>query len=161
MRDTIVIRNGVKPGDLGSIVKLHGEYYARNYGFDATFEPYVAIPLAECVQRNRDDERIWIVEENNQFKGSIAITRFKDDTAQLRWYILDESVQGQGVGKRLMDAAMEFVRGCGYKRIILWTVSELDKAIGIYLRYGFRLGEEKPHRIWGRDLVEQEYCQDL
>ncbi len=157
MRDTIVIRNGVKPGDIGSIIKLHGEYYARNHGFDATFEPYVAIPLAECVQRNQDDERIWIVEEGKQFKGSIAITKFKDGIAQLRWYILDESVQGEGVGKRLMDAAIQFVKSRGYKKVILWTVSELGKAIGIYLVYGFKLGEEKSHRIWGRDLVEQEY----
>jgi GNAT superfamily N-acetyltransferase len=157
MRDTIVIRHGVKPGDVGSIIKLHGEYYAKNHGFDATFEPYVAIPLAECVQRGRDDERIWIVEEGKQFKGSIAITKFNDDIAQLRWYILDESVQGEGVGKRLMDEAMAFVKSHSYKKVILWTVSALGKAIEIYLRYGFKLGEEKSHRIWGQDLVEQKY----
>jgi len=161
MRDSIVIRHGVKPGDIGSIIKLHGEYYARNNGFDSSFEPYVAIPLAECVQRNGDDERIWIVEEHGLFKGSIAITKFKDDIAQLRWYILDESVQGEGAGKRLMDDALEFAKSRGYRKIILWTVSELEKAIGIYLRYGFRLGEEHSHRIWGRDLVEQEYERDL
>ncbi len=157
MRDTITIRSDIRPGDVGSIIKLHGEYYSRNHGFDATFEPYVAIPLAECVKRKRDDERIWIVEENSQVKGSIAITWAEEGVAQLRWYILDESVQGTGVGKRLMDDAMAFVRLKKYGKIILWTVSELGKAIDIYLRQGFTLGEQVSHQIWGRDLVEQEY----
>jgi GNAT superfamily N-acetyltransferase len=157
MRDTITIRNDIRPGDVGSIIKLHGEYYARNHGFDATFEPYVAIPLAECVKRKRQDERIWIVEENNQVKGSIAIARFKKDIAQLRWYILDESIQGTGVGRRLMVDAIAFVQSRRYRKIILWTVSELGKAIDMYLGNGFRLAREIPHQIWGRDLVEQEY----
>ena len=89
---------------------MHGEYYYKTHGFDASFEPYVAIPLVECVQRKRNDERIWIVEETLDIKGSIAITRYSKDTAQLRWYILDNSMQGKGIGRQLLEMAIEYAK---------------------------------------------------
>jgi len=144
-------------GDIGSIIKIHGEYYHRHYGFDSTFEPYVAIPLAEFVRRQDPDERIWIVEQNSTLKGSIAITKYDEDTAQLRWYFLDPGLRGLGIGKELIVSALTFAKQKEYKRIILWTVDLLDRALSLYEKNGFTLTEEKKHKIWGRDLTEQCY----
>jgi len=161
MNDDISIRSNIMPGDIGSIIKLHGEFYHRNNGFDSTFEPYVAIPLAEFVQRKNSDERIWIVEENRALRGCIAITKYKNDIAQLRWYIVDTSLQGRGIGKELIGLAIDFSKEKKYKKIILWTVDELDKAINMYKKNGFKLTEEKQHKIWGKELTEQCYEKSL
>ena len=127
--DEIIIKHTIKPGDIGSIIKLHGEFYFKNYGLNESFEPYVAIPLAECAQRNLNNERIWIVEKDKAVKGSIAITKYNTTTAQLRWYLLDESVQGKGIGGKLIKEAITFSKEKKYKSICLWTFSELTKAI--------------------------------
>jgi len=157
MDEDIVFRSGLKPGDLGAIVKLHGEYYNKANGFDGTFEPYVAIPLSELVLRNQANENIWVIEKNNILKGCIAIVDSGKNVAQFRWYLLEESVQGYGLGRKLIEAALDFAKKNNYESIILWTVDIQDKAIGIYKKYGFELIEEKRHELWGKELNEQCY----
>jgi len=151
------IRTTVEPGDIGSIIKLHGEYYHRHNGFDASFEPYVAIPLSEFAIRSNPRERIWIVARGAEVKGSIAIVDIGNDGAQLRWYLLDDDMQGRGIGRELIQLALAFVAERKYKRVILWTVIDQARAIEIYIKNGFRLIEEKRHRQWGADLTEQCY----
>ena len=157
MGKVINIRNELAPGDIGAIIKLHGEYYARNNGFNYTFEPYVAIPLSEFVMNKKESESIWIVEKEGEVKGSIAIVDHGNNVAQLRWYLLDESIQGFGIGKELIDKAISFVMENHYSAIILWTIDEQKKAIEIYKKNGFQKVEEKRHVMWGKEVNEECY----
>jgi ribosomal protein S18 acetylase RimI-like enzyme len=153
-----VIRTEMVPGDFGEIVRLHGVLYAEEYGLDNTFEAYIAAPLSEFVlTKDRRRQRIWIVEAGEKVAGCIAIVRNTEGVAQLRWFILTPETRGKGLGKRLMDEAVKFSREAGYRRIILWTFSELETAIALYRRWGFVKTEEKAHHIWGRDLIEEKY----
>lgn len=161
MQNDIVIRDALEPGDIGAIIKLHGEYYFRNNGFDCTFEPYVAIPLSEFVLRNESSEKLWLVVKSGVLKGCIAIARNDNSTAQLRWYLLDESVQGLGLGGQLIDRALAFAKNRDYLKVILWTVTEQEKAIEIYKKNGFCLIEEKEHQLWGKTVNEQCYEKKL
>jgi hypothetical protein len=54
------IRNQIKPGDIGYIIYLHGILYAEEYGFDHTFETYIAKPLAEFVLSADGRKCLWI-----------------------------------------------------------------------------------------------------
>jgi GNAT superfamily N-acetyltransferase len=157
-----VIRTEMKPGDLGEIVRLHGVLYEEEYGLDNTFEAYVAGPLSEFVLHpDEGGQRMWVVELGGKLVGCIAIVRNGEGVAQLRWFLLTPETRGKGLGKRLMEEAVEFSRRAGYRRIILWTFSELETAIALYRRWGFKKTEEKAHHIWGRDLVEEKYELDL
>jgi len=152
------IRTEMRPGDLGEVVRLHGVLYAEEYGLDNTFEAYVAAPLSEFVlAKETGGQRIWIVEHRGNVAGCIAIVKNAERVAQLRWFLLVPEMRGRGLGKRLMEEAVEFSRRAGYRRIILWTFSELETAIALYRRWGFEKTEEKAHHIWGRDLVEEKY----
>ena len=62
----VTIRSTLSPGDIGYVTYLHGTLYAAEYGWDHTFEAYVAGPLAEFGKSHNDRERIWLVEKDRE-----------------------------------------------------------------------------------------------
>jgi ribosomal protein S18 acetylase RimI-like enzyme len=154
---SLTFRTGLKPGDLGTIVHLHGIIYAAEYGFDATFEAYVAAPLAEFARRNSPRECLWIAERQGRIAGCVAIVAAAPEVAQLRWFLVDPAARGGGCGKRLLSEAIAFCKEHGYRSIVLWTTSALTAAAHLYRSAGFSKVEEKPGRLWGVDVVEERY----
>src|SRR4051812_23185663 len=98
--DSITLRTSLRPGDLGFVVYLHGAVYAKEYGFDPTFEAYVAGPMSEFVKAASPRERLWIAERGGRIVGCIAIVEAPGETAQLRWYLVTPEARGAGLGKR-------------------------------------------------------------
>ena len=156
-----LIRHEFKPGDVGRLIELHGLLYSQEYGFDHTFEAYVAKPLADFVLHRTDRDRIWLVDSEGILMGSLAIVKHNDSEAQLRWYLLHPLLRGKGLGKQLVEESITFCRERGYKKIFLWTVSSLLAAAQVYRKAGFQLVEENTHEIWGCTLTEQRYDLDL
>jgi GNAT superfamily N-acetyltransferase len=155
---SITIRNELKPGDLGYITYLHGKIYAEEYGFDTTFEPYVARPLSDfSLAEDKTRQRIWIVEMDGQIVGSIAIVDAENNEAQLRWLLLTSETRGKGLGKRLVVEAVDFCREKGYGNVYLWTIDVLHTARTLYERNGFVLTEEISHEMWGVEVNEQRF----
>jgi GNAT superfamily N-acetyltransferase len=155
------LRTHLRPGDIGWIVYRHGVLYAQEYGFDLTFEAYVAGPLAEFARSAGEGERLWIAEGDGGFAGCIAIVRAAAGTAQLRWFLVEPGARGRGLGRRLLSEALAFCRECGYASVILWTVRALEAASHLYRCAGFRKVEEKRGRQWGVEVVEEKYELDL
>ena len=155
------IRTYLKPGDIGYITYLHGILYAKEYGWDHTFEAYVAGPLSDFARSNQPGARIWIVEVSDKIYGSIALTQLDTDHAQLRWFLLDPCLRGKGIGKKLMTLLFDFAKEKDYKSIELWTVKGLEAASALYRRFGFDLTEEHASNIWGTTVIEQKYIVNL
>ncbi|MGG4385300.1 helix-turn-helix domain-containing GNAT family N-acetyltransferase [Priestia megaterium] len=146
-----------KPGDVGYVAHLHGQLYDETYKFGQMFEYYVMKGLTEFMI-NSEGGDLWIAEVDGKIAGSIAITKSSDTVAQLRWFVLDEKYQGMGLGKKLMETAMNFCKEKGYQHIFLWTVSILGAARHLYKKYGFELTEEKPNEEWtGSPLIEERW----
>src|SRR5262249_55692030 len=141
---SVTLRQDLRPGDLGTIVALHGTLYAREYGFDPTFEAYVAGPLAQFVRAHTERDRLWIAEREGCIVGCIAIVGVSEKEAQLRWFLVDPSVRGLGLGKRLLDEAVAFCEQSGYESVFLWTVRALTTAARLYSAAGFARVEEVP-----------------
>jgi len=156
------IRCDLKPGDLGSVVSIHGMLYAQEYGFDHTFEAYVAAGAAEFAQAfDPREDRLWIAEVAGQTIGSIAVVGRSESEAQLRWFLIHPNWRNLGLGRTLLQEALEFCRECGYKTICLWTVSNLTVATHLYKSVGFRKIEEKEGRVWGQMITEEQYVLHL
>jgi len=156
-----IIRHDLRPGDIGYLIYLHGILYAQEHGFDCTFEPYVAGPMAEFVKSRTARERLWVVEQGGQVVGSVAIVKFSEKQAQLRWLLLHPDARGCGMGRILVEKAIRFCRDNGYSAVFLWTVSALTAAARLYESVGFRATKEKTHALWGTTLTEQRYDLEL
>jgi DNA-binding MarR family transcriptional regulator/N-acetylglutamate synthase-like GNAT family acetyltransferase len=150
-----------RAGDVGYVAHLHGILYDKTYKFGPMFEYYVMKGLAEFMI-NSDGGELWIAEVNRKIVGSIAITKSNDTVAQLRWFVLDENYQGLGIGKKLMETAINFCHNQGYQHVFLWTVSILETARYLYKKYNFTLTEEKSNDEWtGTKLIEERWDLDL
>ena len=158
------IRNGYHPGSLGRIAELHGRYYQQHWNFGLLFEAQVATELAEFLEQY-DPQRdgFWTAVQDGRVEGSIAIMgqNAHEDGAHLRWFIMSDALRGKGAGKRLVDTAVDFCRGAGYKRVYLWTFEGLDAARHLYERAGFRLEDQRDGSRWGKEVNEQRFALEL
>lgn len=151
-----------RPGDMGWIIHRHGALYHEEYGFDETFEALVAEIAAKFIREfDSKRERCWVAEVNGEIVGSVFLVRQSDDVAKLRLLLVEPNARGLGIGKRLVHECTRFALEVGYKRITLWTQSNLDAARTIYRREGYKLVREEPHHSFGCDLVAQTWELDL
>ena len=167
---TVSIRSGPRPGDLGRVLAMHGEIYAREYGFDERFEAHVArglAGLATALGEARDDPRarepgwLWVAEHSDEIVGTVALTDEGKDVGQLRWFLVAPDARGSGLGRALLQGLLEHARERGFTHIKLWTVHVLEAAARLYLDLGFGCTERHPTRAFGIDLEELRYDLDL
>ena len=154
---TAVLRD-VRAGDMGWVVQQHGEIYAREYGWNSEFEALVAEIVAGMIRRHDPTwERGWIAELDGERVGSVFVVRKSDTEAQLRLLILTPTARGLGLGARLTEECIAFARAKGYRKMVLWTNSNLDVARAIYARRGFSLVHSEPYHGYGQDLVGETW----
>ena len=156
------IRTGLEPGDIGYIIYLHGVLYAQEYDLDQTFEGDVAIRMGEFAKTyDARKDHFTVAVLDGKIVGSIVINGLSDETAQLRWFLVHPDARGRGLGRQLIDGALAFCREKGYKKVTLWTISELKAAANLFLHAGFTVTREETHEIWGAPRTEQDYELNL
>ncbi|OXC75204.1 bifunctional helix-turn-helix transcriptional regulator/GNAT family N-acetyltransferase [Caballeronia sordidicola] len=153
------ILESYQPGCIGDIASLHARFYSQAASFGVFFEKKVATELAEfAMTLPSAGKALWLYVENGRSLASIAIDadHVNDRLAHLRWFIVDESLRGSGVGRRLLSKALDFVDR-EFDETYLWTFKSLDAARHLYESSGFQLTEEAEGSQWGTHVIEQKF----
>jgi ribosomal protein S18 acetylase RimI-like enzyme len=151
-----------RPGDLGWVVQRHGELYWDEYGYDERFEALVAGIVARFVKKfDARRERCWIAERGGERLGAVFLVKQSQRVAKLRLLIVEPGARGLGIGRRLVVACVDFARAAGYRKVVLWTQSELEAARAIYEKTGFRRMRSEAHRSFGKRLTGEYWALKL
>ncbi|MCC1493666.1 GNAT family N-acetyltransferase [Cognatishimia sp. F0-27] len=146
--------------DFEWLLEEHRNSYAQSDGFDDSFGTLVG-EILDAFAKDHDPAReIAIIARDASCNpprrlGSVFCVQRDADTAQLRLFYLVPEARGLGLGRRLLDAVMQFARDKGYSRMVLWTHESHDAAGHLYAQTGWTLEKSEPVFHFGQNMVQQ------
>lgn len=156
--------------DIDWLVTRHGEIYAAEEGFDASFPVLVRQILEDFVKDQADGrppprQAGWVAEDapggGGQRLGSIFCVPETPEVAKLRLFLLEPRARGTGLAQQMMDTCLAFARAAGFRRMRLWTHESHAAACRLYQRNGFACVQSSPARSFGQDVVTQIWERGL
>ena len=116
----ITIRRPPKPDDGPAIGELHRRVYMTEHGLNDRF---VDGDVARAIASGWPERSggVWLVDRGGPLLGALALTDEGDGLGRVRWFALDPSLRGQGLGRSLFgellaQARAQHLRSCAWKR---------------------------------------------
>jgi GNAT superfamily N-acetyltransferase len=94
--------------------------------------------------------RLLTARRGERVVGMLTLVLFRIPTGVRAWVedvVVDDSARGQGVGGRLLSAAVELARGAGARTVDLTSRPDRRAANTLYVKAGFVLRESNLYRI--------------
>src|SRR5580765_6386898 len=114
------------------------------------FDPDLADPAGAY-------ESLWVAVADGEVVGSVALRELTPAERQLKRMYLRPDQRGRGLGRRLLETALERARADGVSVIRLDTGERMEAARSLYEAYGFRrVSGSAPRQGQNRLLYELE-----
>jgi GNAT superfamily N-acetyltransferase len=136
--------------DLDELVHLLNVLFTQDIEFEPDFIRQ-RIGL-ELIILNREIGEILVMKMDGKAIGMVSLlysisTALGGKVATLEDMVIDPGCRAQGLGKELLNAAIEFAHQRGCLRITLLTDFDNDRAIRFYQNAGFSLSKMIPLRL--------------
>jgi putative acetyltransferase len=86
---------------------------------------------------------IWLAKVGDKIVGSAAIMNEGHGIFELAKMTVIKEWQGKGISKMLIETCLEKAKDLGVKKLLLFSNSQLQVALKLYEKYGFRHVEVK------------------
>jgi putative acetyltransferase len=114
--------------------------YANSLDFDLHFQNFDKELEEIDIQYNTPDGGLILIIDSLTSKevGCAGIRKSEENIAELKRMFIKEEHRNKGLGKELLQRAIELAKELGYKKIRLDTLDTMRSAIALYEKFGFR-----------------------
>ncbi|MFB4212525.1 GNAT family N-acetyltransferase [Shouchella sp. JSM 1781072] len=115
------------------------------------------------VLKNRENDRdaAWVLEQNEEVVGSIAILEKNEKQAILHSFYIENAYRGKGFGESLMQTAISFCQQRCYQEIVLYVEPNAVPARNRYAHSGFTFQGTNTKTVGPLQIVEEEWLLAL
>ncbi|HUD40701.1 MAG TPA: GNAT family N-acetyltransferase [Dokdonella sp.] len=115
--------------------RLNLQWLERYFGVEPADLPVLTDPQTRVIDAG--GEILFAVDASGEVVGTCALLAGADGAFELSKMSVDEARHGQGIGRRLIEAAIAAFGRRGGRRLFLETNSRLTAALHLYRRSGF------------------------
>ncbi|MCI9595530.1 MAG: GNAT family N-acetyltransferase [Lachnospiraceae bacterium] len=146
---------------IAEIIRANLEKFHLDIPGTVYFDP--ELDHLSAFYRAKPEKRGYFIalDDKGQVIGGVGIAEFCgfDCCAELQKIYLTDTAKGKGMGKYLMQLAEDFARNIGYQRLYLETHTNLETAIRMYEKNGFRQ-IDKPEAVL-HNTMNRFYIKEL
>jgi ribosomal protein S18 acetylase RimI-like enzyme len=146
--------NDADAPDLLELIRIAMAVYARNSGIGTLLESQLET-LDELLAHLHADH-VLVAEKRGRLIGTVRLVHGEDDTAYFSRFAVLPTLHLSGVGKRIYQAAEEWLRSQGVRFVRLHTALTNQPLVSFYESRGFKLIETKTTRGYPRGLFQKE-----
>lgn len=139
-----------KESDIPQLVELLGLLFAQEAEFVP--RPDKQERALRLILGDRKVGRVYVARDGDRVVATVCVLESISTAEGGRAGLLEDMVvrpelRGQGIGKALLDHAIDQSRARGLLRLTLLTDSDNDRARGLYAQAGFQFSPMRPMRI--------------
>lgn len=114
------------------IKTLNYEWLQKYFSIEPNDERVLNNPQIEIIDKGG---MIFYAFYNGVIAGTASLLKLDEDTFELGKMASTATVQGKGLGKKLLQHCIDEATAAGAKKIILYSNTKLDAAIHLYKKY--------------------------
>jgi len=132
---TLSITSMITPAEAEAFQTLNEEWISRIFTMEESDRKTLDDPFGAVVDRGGD---VLIVRDGEEIVGCVAIVPGRDGAFELSKMAVTPAARGRGLGRRLVQAAVDRARELGAVTVFLGSSTKLPNAVHLYEAAGFQ-----------------------
>jgi putative acetyltransferase len=136
MQEEFLVRLAQGPSDIAAVQDLWREYW-KSIGLPDNFQGFGEELASLPGVYGADGGVLLLAWKETTAAGTIALRRLDDHSGEIKRLYLRPAFRGRGLGRYLVDQAIDQERGMGYHTLYADTLPSMTDALNLYARLGF------------------------